>query len=103
MILNKENSSPLALILAALNTGIEHINNHQNNADFNKDDMNTHIELFLMWCMGVHQATVPETCFTVDPNNGELTTFGLRRHTEHINPPTTTVPTELPSGTSNIF
>jgi hypothetical protein len=28
-ILNKENSSPLTLILAVLNTGIKHVNNHQ--------------------------------------------------------------------------
>ena len=102
-ILNKENSSPLTLILAALNTGIKHVNNHQNNAVFDKDDMNTHIKLFVMWCMGVHQATVPKTCFSVDPNDRELVAFGLRLHTKYINPPTTTAPTGLPSSISNVF
>ena len=84
-ILIKENSSPLALILTALSTGIKHINNHinnhQNNTDFNEDDVNTHIELFVMWCMEVYQATVPETCFSVDPDDGELAAFGIHRFT----------------------
>ena len=105
-ILIKENSSPLALILTALNTGIKHINNHinnhQNNTDFNEDDVNTHIELFIMWCMEVYQATVPKTCFSVDPDDGELAAFGIHRYTKHINPLTTTMPTGLPSTTSNV-
>jgi hypothetical protein len=102
-ILNKKHSSLLALILAALNTSIKHINDHQNNADFNKDNLNTHIKLFVMWCMGVYQATVPETCFSFKSDNGELATFGLHLHTKHINPPTTTPPTGISSNTSDIF
>jgi len=68
-ILNEETSSPLALILVAINAGIEHVNTHQNDADFDEDDVNTHIEMFVMWCMGVHQASVPETRFSVDPDD----------------------------------
>ncbi len=65
--------------------------------------MNTHIELFAMWCMQVYQATVPKTCFSIDPDNGELVAFGLRLHTKHINPPTMTAPTRLLSGTSDVL
>ena len=103
-ILNEvENSSPLALILAALNAGTEHINVHQNDVDFDEDDVNTHVELFVMWCMGVHQAAVPETRFTVHPDDGELEAFGRRLHNEHIMPPSTSAPTGLPTGTSDVF
>ena len=102
-ILNEENSSPLAFILAALNAGIEHVNNHKTNADFDEYNENTHIELFVMWCMGVYQATVPKTCFSINPDDGELAAFGLRLHTKHIKPTTTTTPTGLMSGTSDVF
>ena len=56
-----------------------------------------------MWCMGVHQVSVPKNCFTVDPDVGELAAFGLRLHNKYIMPPTTTAPAGLPTGTSEIF
>jgi hypothetical protein len=102
-ILNENISSPLALILVAINAGIEHINIHQNDANFDENDVNDHIDLFMTWCMGVHQASVPETRFSVDPDDDELAAFSLRLHSEHIMPATTTAPTGLPTGTSDVF
>ena len=40
--------------------------------DFDKEDINAHVELFSLWCLGVHQGKVAKTRFSIAPDNGKL-------------------------------
>jgi hypothetical protein len=41
---------------------------------------------FYLWCLGVHQGQVPETRFTVAPDDNELSEWSAHLHREHILP-----------------
>jgi hypothetical protein len=64
--------SPLALILAVRVAREEHIRKHGRDEDFDEGDVNTHVDLFYLWCIGVHQGQVKETRFSIAPDDGEL-------------------------------
>jgi hypothetical protein len=71
-ILAEDTFSPLVLVFTGRNAGEEHIRLHSGDEDFDKEDVNNHIELFTLWCMGVHQGLVNETCFSVKSDDGKL-------------------------------
>jgi hypothetical protein len=71
-ILATNSPSPLALILAVRVAREEHICEHGRDEDFDEGDVNAHIDLFYLWCIGVHQGQVKETRFSIAPDNGEL-------------------------------
>ena len=85
-ILTEDSISPLAYVLTGRNSGKEHICLHSDNEDFDEDDVNNHIKIFTLWCLGVHQGQVNKTCFSVDPNNGELKSYCACLHRKNIMP-----------------
>ena len=44
------------------------------------------MDLFYLWCLGVHQGQVPKTRFDVAPGNDKLSGWSKRLHHEHILP-----------------
>jgi hypothetical protein len=83
-ILAEDTSSPLILALTGRNAGEEHIRLHSGEEGFDEGDVNDHIKLFTLWCMGVHQGQVNETRFSVEPDDGELESHYTRLHLENI-------------------
>ncbi len=68
------------------NTGKEHICLHHNNENFNKGDIHAQVDLFVLWCMGVHQGQIQETHFSIDPEDRELMDYCTCLHLMHIMP-----------------
>jgi hypothetical protein len=54
-ILAADMATPLTLILAGRAAQEEHIRKQGRVEDFDKGDINAHVELFSLWCIGVHQ------------------------------------------------
>ncbi len=48
--------------------------------------INAHVELFSLWCLGVHQGKVAETRFSIAPDNGKLNDWCACLHRAHIMP-----------------
>ena len=74
------------LILAGRAAQEEFVNIHNKDKDFNKEEVNAHIELFFFWCLGVHQGKVAKTRFSVAPDNGKLNIWSAHLYHAHIMP-----------------
>jgi hypothetical protein len=62
-ILASDSLSPLALIVAARAARETHIHAHDGEEKFDESDVNAHVKLFSLWCLGVHQGKVAKTRF----------------------------------------
>jgi hypothetical protein len=91
--------SPLALILAVRVAQEEHIRKHGRDEDFDEGDINTHVDLFYLWCIGVHQGQVKETRFSIAPDDGKLAEWSSWLHPAHILPSIKAASTLPPSVT----
>ena len=78
--------SPLTLILAGRAAREEFVNTHNEDEDFGKEDVNAHVELLSLWCLGVHQGKVAETRFSIAPDDGKLSDWCACLHRAHIMP-----------------
>jgi hypothetical protein len=67
-----DSPSPLELIVATRAAREAPIHAHDGEEEFDEGDINAHIELFSLWCLGMHQGKVTETRFLLAPNNGKL-------------------------------
>jgi len=85
-ILVEDTFPPLVLVLTGRNAGEELIRLHSGDEDFDKGDVNDHIELFTLWWMGVHQGLVNETHFSVEPDDGELKNHDAHLHLKNFMP-----------------
>jgi hypothetical protein len=79
-------SCPFALIIASTEAYNAHIQEHANNKDLYANDISTHCNIFIFWCMGVAQGTIPQTRFSVLPDNEDFKTHTSRLHQECIIP-----------------
>ncbi len=64
-----------------------------------KEDVNACVDLFYLWCIGVHQGQVEETRFPIAPDNGELAEWSSQLHHAHILPSIEAASTLPPSAT----
>ena len=85
-ILTTYSLSPCTLILAGRAAREEFVNTHNEDEDFDKEDVNAHDKLFSLWCLGVHQGKVAETRFSIAPDDGELNDWCACLHRAHIMP-----------------
>jgi hypothetical protein len=72
---------------------------------FGKADVNAHVELFYLWCGGVHQDQVKELHFSIAPDDREIMEWNVCLHCNHILPSletTSTIP-PLATDTANIL
>ncbi len=44
------------------------------------DTINAHSDMFYLWCMGVAHGTIPETCFSLNPDDNDIDNFVAIRH-----------------------
>jgi hypothetical protein len=51
---------------------------------FDESDVDAHVKLFSLWCLGVQQGNVAEMRFSLAPDDGELTDWSARLHRENI-------------------
>jgi hypothetical protein len=66
-ILALDSLSPLALIVAARAAREAHVHAHDGEEEFDESNVDAHVELFSLWCLGVHQGKVAETRFLLAP------------------------------------
>jgi hypothetical protein len=85
-ILASDSLSPLVFIVAARAAREAHVHAHDGEEEFDESDVDAHVELFSLWCLGVHQGKVAETRFLLAPDDGELTDWSARLHCENILP-----------------
>ncbi len=90
---------PLALIIVARAAQEKHVRKHEGEEDFNEGNVNAHVDLFSLWCVGVHQGQVDETRFLIAPNNGKLADWSSHLHCKNILPSVATASTHPPSST----
>jgi hypothetical protein len=84
VILALDSLSPLALILTTRVAREVHVHAHNGEEEFDESNVDAHVELFSLWCLGVHQGNVAETRFLLAPDDGELTDWSSRLHHENI-------------------
>jgi len=99
-ILATDSLSPLTLILMGRAAREEFVNTHNKDEDFGEEDVNAHVELFSLWCLGVHQGKVAETRFSIAPDDGELNDWCACLHRAHIMPSIETA-ASLPASTTD--
>jgi hypothetical protein len=97
--LTSDSLSPLALIVAARAAQKEHVRAHAGEEDFDDGNVTAHIDLFSLWCIGVHQGQVAETKFSIAPDDGKLADWSARLHRENILPSIATASAHPPSST----
>jgi len=99
-ILAADSLSPLALILVGRAAREELMNTHNEDEDFGEQDVNAHLEIFSLWCLGIHQGKVAETRFFVAPDDGELNNWYACLHRANIMP-SIKAAASLPASTTN--
>jgi hypothetical protein len=77
-VLAADSPSPLELVIAARSARDAHVNAHEGEKGFDKGDVDAHVDLFFLWCLGVHQGQVAETL--------ELADWSARLHRENTLP-----------------
>jgi hypothetical protein len=99
VILASNSLSPLVLIIFARAAQEEHVREHKGEEDFGKGDVNAHVDLFSLWCIGVHQGQVDKMRFLIAPNDGKLADWSSHLHCENILPSIATASTHPLSST----
>ena len=79
-ILNIGSYHPLDLIIAVRAATTEHIRLHSAEDGFDESDTNAHSDMFYLWCMGVAHGTIPETRFSLNPDDNDIDNFVAIRH-----------------------
>ncbi len=79
-ILDIRSSHPLDLIIAVREATTKHISLHSTDKGFEESDINTHSDMFYLWCMGVAHGTIPETRFSPNPDDSDIDNFVASRH-----------------------
>jgi hypothetical protein len=92
--------SPLELIVATRAAREAHVHAHDGEEEFDKGNIDAHIELFFLWCLGVHQGKVAEMRFLLTPDNGELVDWSAHLHRDNILPSVMTAGT-LPASSED--
>jgi len=85
-ILATDSPFPRTLILAGRAARKEFVNTHNKDKDFDEEDVNAHVQLFSLLCLGFHQGKVAETRFSIAPDDGELNDWCACLHRAHIMP-----------------
>ncbi len=99
-VLASDSLSPLALIVAARAAREAHVHVHDGEEEFDESNVDAHVELFSLWCLGVYQGKVAETSFSLAPDDGKLTDWSARLHRENILPSVATAGT-LPASSED--
>ncbi len=71
-VLTADSPYPLVLIVAARAAREAHVHAHDGEEEFDESNVDAHVKLFSLWCLGVHQGKVAETRFSLAPNDGKL-------------------------------
>jgi hypothetical protein len=86
-ILEAMTSCPFYIIHAAIAPHTVFVQEYQNNDSFNAGNIEAHRSLFIMWCMGVRQELIPETCLhTLPADDNELKRHNSIAHPKHTLP-----------------
>jgi hypothetical protein len=81
-----DSPSPIKLIVAARVAREAHVHAHNGEEEFNKGNVHAHVELFSLWCLGVHQGKVAETRFSLAPDDNKLADWSACLHRNNILP-----------------
>ncbi len=52
---------PLELVIAARSARDAHVHAHEREEEFDEGNVDAHVKLFSLWCLGVHLGKVEET------------------------------------------
>ncbi len=77
---------PFEIIQTANAAHMLHVQEHENNDGFNAGDLEAHCNLLIVWCLAVGQESIPETCYSLFPDYGDLKKHKANTHSKHIQP-----------------
>ena len=83
-VLNEDSRDPTKLIVGAMVAAKAFDLGHENDPDFTDNKAKGHVEDFTMWLYGVFSGDVPETRFSICPDDGELKNWCEERHAASI-------------------
>ncbi len=75
---------PFKIIQAAIAAHTLYVHKHENDNGFSARDIKAHRNLLIMWCLEVGQESIPETQFSLLPDNDELKKHKANTHHKHI-------------------
>jgi hypothetical protein len=85
-ILEAMTPCPFKIIQAAIAAHTLHVQEHENDDRFIAGDLEAHRNLLIMWCLAVGQDSIPETCYSLLPDDDELKKHKTNTHLDHIQP-----------------
>jgi hypothetical protein len=83
-ILEAMSPCPFKIIQAAIAAHTLYIHKLKNNKGFSARDIKAHHNLLIMWCLAVGQESIPETRFSLLPEDDKLKKHKANTHHEHI-------------------
>jgi len=85
-ILEAMSPCPFEIIQAAIAAHTLHVQEHVNDDGFNAADLEAHRDLLLMWCLAVGQNSIPETRYSLLPDDDDLKRHKANTHLVNIQP-----------------
>ena len=77
---------PFEIIQAAIAAHTLYVQEHENNVGFITGDLEAHHNLLIMWCLAVGQDAIPETCYSLLPDDNNLKRHKTNTHHKNIQP-----------------
>jgi hypothetical protein len=77
---------PFEIIQAAILAHTLHVQEHENDGGFIAADLEAHRNMLIMWCLTVGQDSIPETCYSLLPDDDNLKTHKSNSHLKNIQP-----------------
>ena len=85
-ILEAMSPCPFEIIQAAIAAHTLHVQEHQNDDGFSAANLEAHCNMLIMWCLAVRQDSIPETRFSLLPDDDDLKTHKSNSHLKYIQP-----------------
>jgi hypothetical protein len=85
-ILEAMTPCPFEIIQAAIATHTVFVQENENEDGFNAGDIEAHHNLLITWSLAVSQESIPETCYSLLPDNDDLKKHKVNAHREYIKP-----------------
>jgi hypothetical protein len=77
---------PFEIIQVAIAAHTLYVQEHENDDGFIAEDLEAHSNLLIMWCLAVSQDSIPETRYSIFPDNDDLKRHKTNTHHDNIQP-----------------
>jgi hypothetical protein len=83
-ILKAMTPCPFEIIQAAIAAHTVFVHEDENKDGFNASDIEAYRNLLITWCLAVGQESIPETCYSLLPDDEDLKKHKVNAHCEYI-------------------